>query len=154
MVSGKNCCLTFQLRPQALLSVQNVPEQSRTQSLQAFLSTVGRLERLWRDPYWDNGIYSNIFLFFSLVVSLLTTNQKLQGIFKELEINSMPLSQRPTADKEPEKLWARDWVRTADQPRPQGLLGIQYFDRREDPGDEVGLPTSRELNYGLLPVES
>ena len=27
----------------------------------------------------------------------------------------MPLSQRPTADKEPEKLWARDWVRTADQ---------------------------------------
>ena len=47
--------------------------QSRTQSLQAFLSAVGRLESLW-----DNGIW--------LVVVLQTANQKIQRIFS---INSI-----------------------------------------------------------------
>ena len=42
---------------------------------------------------------------FWLVVVLQTTNQR---IFKEIPL-SQSLSRRPTADKELEKLWARDW---------------------------------------------
>ena len=71
--------------------------QSRSQSPQAFLSVVGRPERLW-----DNGMKVR-YDFWRKTIGRYTKQPITKKIFPQ------SLSRRPTADKKAWGLWDRDW---------------------------------------------
>ena len=75
----------------------------RTQSLQAFCQR----SVAWRD---SGIIYNQLFGYFYwfLFCKPINCNKKSQRIFKEIPL-CQSFFRRPTADKESEKLWARDW---------------------------------------------